>query len=267
VRVLFWLGGRKHEFIDRQEEVPPGATLHEFADAESAETLVRSVSLDILGGDPLEDVLEGDRLSLGVPTTPEELSREIERRLRTGELRVLSYSPDLGGGGSAPAPETPPEPGPAAPEPERRDPIQLKVRFQICGGEPNGLGISGAEYILLRNGVEIARGSTDGNGEVPIEYLPGEGHVLRLFNTDYPIHLHAGLQPLTSLEGLQKRLDVLGYMTGYLLSPIENDTPDDGDDGPRTQQSVMNFQLDHNLLLDGIVGNQTRNALQSAVGG
>lgn len=142
----------------------------------------------------------------------------------------------------------------------------LRIRFQICGGEVDGLGIAGAEYVFTRSDGERAEGKTDENGEVKIEYVSGQTHAIRIFGTDYRVRLHRGYEEIGTLEGIQKRLDTLGYMTGYLLEPIGNDVPDDGLDGPRTQQAIMNFQADHGLAIDGVPGARTKEALQDAAG-
>ena len=39
---------------------------------------------------------------------------------------------------------------------------------------------------------------------------------------------------------------------------VRNIAPDDGKDGPRTQQSFMNFQSDEQLTLDGVIGPTSR---------
>jgi peptidoglycan hydrolase-like protein with peptidoglycan-binding domain len=55
-------------------------------------------------------------------------------------------------------------------------------------------------------------------------------------------------------------------MTGYLLTPRGNDVPDDGSDGVRTRQAILNYQTDKPLDIDSIVGNQTRNGLIADAG-
>ncbi|NPV26419.1 MAG: L,D-transpeptidase family protein [Firmicutes bacterium] len=53
---------------------------------------------------------------------------------------------------------------------------------------------------------------------------------------------------------VQRRLQILGYYDGDL----------DGVYGPQTQQAVIDFQRDHNLEPDGIVGPRTYEELQKA---
>lgn len=56
------------------------------------------------------------------------------------------------------------------------------------------------------------------------------------------------------VKSLQERLVALGYH----LKP-------DGDFGPATRRGVVAFQVDHGLTPDGVVGNKTEDALETAV--
>jgi len=142
------------------------------------------------------------------------------------------------------------------------------VRFQIAPGTGSDLGIAGADFSVLSNGVQIASGQTDANGELQIPLLPVffGGVVLRIFDTDYNVAIHPGLDPINTRKGQQKRLEIIGYLSGYQLVAIANSAPDDGLDGPRTQQSIMNMQTDGNLDIDGEIGPQTTNSLRTQVG-
>ena len=147
---------------------------------------------------------------------------------------------------------------------------EVRLRFQIAPGTDSGLGIAGAQFSLLFGGAQFASGQTDANGElgIPIQQLLSGTVVVRIFDTDYNVSLHRGLQSIESLVGQQKRLDIMGYITGYQLGEFDNlsHRPDDGLDGVRTQQSIMNFQTDNSLSIDGEIGPQTKGALKSQVG-
>ena len=143
---------------------------------------------------------------------------------------------------------------------------RVKLRFQIGGGTDDALGVENATWTLTLNGRAVGNGTTGADGEVSFLISPGETLVLNIFDTDYNIRLHAGLQPVTQRNGQQKRLDALGYMTGYLRTPIASDQPDDGTDGPRTRQSLLQFQTDETLRMDSVPGNRTRTALTNKLG-
>lgn len=144
----------------------------------------------------------------------------------------------------------------------------VKIRFQIAPGTDAGLGIASADYEILVGGAQHSTGQTnaDGEVEVPLQPLLTGPVVVRIFGSDYNLTLHAGLQAVTTLAGQQKRYDILGYITGYQLNTVGNNPPDDGTDGVRTQQAIMNFQTDSNLAIDGTVGNQTRTNLTTKAG-
>ena len=64
-----------------------------------------------------------------------------------------------------------------------------------------------------------------------------------------------GYLNLETLEGVQKALKSLGFDPGKV----------DGRDGPNTQNAVRAFQAHATIKIDGIVGDETRGALVSAL--
>jgi peptidoglycan hydrolase-like protein with peptidoglycan-binding domain len=60
---------------------------------------------------------------------------------------------------------------------------------------------------------------------------------------------------LDTLEGAQTALKHLGFDPGKI----------DGRDGPNTQDAVRKFQARSTIKIDGIVGEQTRSALVTAL--
>lgn len=144
----------------------------------------------------------------------------------------------------------------------------VKVRFQIAPGAGANLGIADADYKILSGTTELSSGKTtaDGEIEVPLQPLLTGAVTVRIFESDFNLTLHSGLEAVTTIKGQQKRYDILGYNTGYLRDVVGNSAPDDGQDGSKTQQSIMNIQTDGNLSIDGTVGNQTRTELTNKAG-
>jgi peptidoglycan hydrolase-like protein with peptidoglycan-binding domain len=64
-----------------------------------------------------------------------------------------------------------------------------------------------------------------------------------------------GYLNLETLEGVQKALKSLGFDPGKV----------DGRNGPKTQHAVRAFQAHATIKIDGIVGDETRGALVSAL--
>src|SRR5207237_1058184 len=83
----------------------------------------------------------------------------------------------------------------------------VRLRFQIAPGTDSGLGIAGAQFSLLFGGAQFASGQTDANGElgIPIQQLLSGTVVVRIFDTDYNVSLHPGLQSPESLAGQPAR--------------------------------------------------------------
>lgn len=146
----------------------------------------------------------------------------------------------------------------------------IPLRFQIAPGAASGLGVANLDFSILVDGAEVASGTTDSNGElaVPLLALLVARPILHILDTDYSLRLHPDLEVISGLDGQQIRLAQLGYMIGHQLTDVDNDVADDdGEDGPRTQQAIMNFQMDKGLSVDGIVGPNTTNKLKTEVGG
>jgi len=190
-----------------------------------------------------------------------DLHRILLAQIEKGELEVLVLPPM--GWKTAKKPQVKPEDKPTEKE------IPLRIRLLRCPGEVKETGIEGAEWILFRDGSEVQRGKTGEDGVIDFPYLPGAGHEIHAFDTKYVIRLYGNLDPMDKEEGLQKRLDILGYVTGYLQDSIGDALPSSISipKDPRGQQGVMNFQADHGLALDGIVGVKTREAISTAVKG
>lgn len=99
-------------------------------------------------------------------------------------------------------------------------------------------------------------------GEVQVEQqrtptpVPGYGNVMQVtidpsLPTPAPV-LRSGAQG-EDVWHLQERLQALGYLSGSV----------DGQFGPATKEAVQRFQQQHGLSADGIVGEETRELLES----
>jgi hypothetical protein len=146
----------------------------------------------------------------------------------------------------------------------------IPVRFQIAPGTANDLGVADLDFSITVDGTEVSSGTSDSNGEIPVPLLPllVARPILHVLGTEYALRLHPDLEDIADLDGQQIRLAQLGYMLGYQLTAVDNDVADDDDeDGPRTQQAIMNFQMDKGLSVDGVVGPNTTKKLKTEVGG
>jgi hypothetical protein len=140
-------------------------------------------------------------------------------------------------------------------------PTFLNLRIQ----DPSGNALSGIEYLLIIEGSDaksrklVFRGKTDGDGWIKrkihassrsgsLQVWPNPADREVFFK--WQVQLGC-LDPLESISGVKARLNNLGYTCG--------DT--DSTESDLYNQMVRQFQRDHGLEEDGIMGPQTRDKL------
>ena len=133
---------------------------------------------------------------------------------------------------------------------------KIKIYFQKYPGTDAASGISGVSYTFTVAG-ETQSGSTSSDGSITLEMPAQATGFLNIFGTDYSIRIRHHLEAISSMKGVQRRLDMLGYHLGSI----------DGVLGKHTDRSVLNFQADNNPLdPDGGPGPKTQPILKSKVG-
>jgi N-acetylmuramoyl-L-alanine amidase len=120
---------------------------------------------------------------------------------------------------------------------------------------PDGSIAANEDYELEIDGI-VSRGTTNDEGmletDVPITATKGEVKIDHFRQA----LLIGGLEPLTTLKGVQGRLANLGYNPG----------PVDGIVGPKTTAAIVAFQYANELEVDGVVGPKTRAVLEDRYG-
>ena len=154
--------------------------------------------------------------------------------------------------------------------------VEKKLRFQLCPGRTNGVGISSVPYKVKRKGTIVYEGQTDAHGDAKFEIAKGETIYLEIFDSVYAVTLYDkpadyGRRPpqissTTDRTGLQSRMEVLGYMTGYQRQARGSTNVDIGNDDPQTQQALMNFAVDQHLTADGELSAALATRLDREVG-
>lgn len=136
-------------------------------------------------------------------------------------------------------------------------PTYINLRIQ----DPADQAIAAAKYVLALKDHNLSfRGKTDDDGWIKRPIPPdAQFGTLRVWpnpsdhETSFEWEVRLGhLDPLDTVSGVKGRLNNLGYDCGDI-----NDTEDDQYD-----QAVRQFQQDHALKVDGIVGPKTRHMLK-----
>lgn len=141
--------------------------------------------------------------------------------------------------------------------------FQLKrpeARLKLVVRDIDGVPLSGKKYKLTVAGTLVEGVLPDGALlDQPIPPDAVEGELTVWAEEEYPDFadtwkLKLGhLDPVETVQGLQARLNNLGYDCGIV----------DGVLGPRTEAAVRAFQKDSGLDVDGIAGPNTQAALKS----
>jgi peptidoglycan hydrolase-like protein with peptidoglycan-binding domain len=147
----------------------------------------------------------------------------------------------------------------------------VNIFLQKSPGKPSGdqRGITGVTFQVIKDGAEIQTGTTAADGKVVMQ-VPGGSAILRLnaggASTDYNVSVrNDAIEGAGTDAGKQRRLRMLGY---HLAHAGADGNGVDGSAIPSTQfdRSVLEFQADQGLAMDGIAGPATQGAITSAAG-
>jgi hypothetical protein len=131
----------------------------------------------------------------------------------------------------------------------------LQMTLQDFRYEPR----KNVKYTITIDG-QTEEGQTDANGHLqhPIPPNAREGKLVVHdggVDEEYPLNL-GYLDPITEVSGVQKRLSSLGFDCGEV----------DGILGPKTEQAISEFQVQHKLDPTGEVDDKTRQKLKEVYG-
>lgn len=144
---------------------------------------------------------------------------------------------------------------------------KLRVRFQIAAGDGANIGIAGVKFQILLSGKAMSEGVTDPNGEIVVPLIQARAGncSIKIFDTEYPIKLLPNWEAVDTYQGMQERLEHLGYIRGHLMDATV-DPPADGTINERTLHAVNDFLWDSDLPVDGEVTAAMRTKLTTAAG-
>jgi outer membrane protein OmpA-like peptidoglycan-associated protein len=141
---------------------------------------------------------------------------------------------------------------------------EIELFFQKFPGRFSDGGIENVPFEFRVGGSLVSSGNTDADGKVTIILEPGQTGILHIFDMDYEIQIVETFETDTNLTGQQRRLRSLGYQLGH-----------DGTEGNgvgvarnfNTERSILDFQADHELSIEGVVDAATRARLRTEAGG
>jgi hypothetical protein len=134
---------------------------------------------------------------------------------------------------------------------------KVKVFLQRYPGKDAKAGIGGLDYELSIGVGKAVKGTTAADGKVEFTLRVAELATLKVMDTTYKFRLVSKLEPPADVNGMQRRLNSLGYNLGAV----------DGIIGKKTERSILNFQADHApLRVDGLYGPKTLQKLKDIVG-
>jgi hypothetical protein len=135
--------------------------------------------------------------------------------------------------------------------------VTLQVIFQKCPGTAAALAVSGLDYQLTVGSNPPQNGTTGADGKVTVRLVPGTTAALVVMGTTYRLSACESLEARDTMQGIQRRLQMLGYYIGRV----------DGLVGKKTEYAVLNFQADNApLKVDGLGGPQTQSRLRTVAG-
>lgn len=131
------------------------------------------------------------------------------------------------------------------------------IYFQRYPGIDSSSGIANVPYTLRVDGSVIQTGTTGTDGKAILNFAEDKTAMLEIFGSQYEIRIKERIESIRNCDGIQQRLNMLGYNAGKV----------DGVMGRNTDRAVLCFQADNApLKIDGIPGNNTQTKLMNKVG-
>jgi len=140
----------------------------------------------------------------------------------------------------------------------------VEIFFQRWPGVNSGndRGVDGMEFQVSAEGRVIQRGRTGPDGRIEMQ-VRGVASTLQILSagavvSEYSVSTHDAMEAVTTVEGQQRRLLILGYDVG----------PDgvDGQRGGVTERAMLDFQADTGITMQGRASTETRNRLTAEAG-
>jgi Putative peptidoglycan binding domain len=135
--------------------------------------------------------------------------------------------------------------------------------------ESDTRGIGEMDYEIVADGIVVRSGTTEDDGRIEVPVTGGQAELRLTFQGNevatYQFNVRDdALEGDTTIPGIQRRLRILGYHLGHAGAGQDGI---DGDLGGKSDKAILDFQIDNQLAIDGVVGANTRTTLNDIVGG
>jgi hypothetical protein len=145
----------------------------------------------------------------------------------------------------------------------------VPVTFQTSPGVPSGndRGIADLEFRVLSGANVIQTGKTPADGRIQVR-VPGGRSTLEILDgatpvATYDVRVHTqALEADSTIEGIQRRLRLLGYQIGRDGAETDGVSPNIN---KRFDRAILDFQIDQKLNIDGRVDATTTTKINDAV--
>jgi hypothetical protein len=135
-----------------------------------------------------------------------------------------------------------------------------KAKLKLELKDDQGRALANKKFRLVAGNVDLA-GTTDGSGKIDQDIPPDKNHAeLTLWMDEsnpsaqvitFPLEL-GGLEPHTSVDGAQQRLQNLGFDCGGVTGTMN----------PQTEAAIRSFQQQNSLPVNGTLDANTQNKLK-----
>jgi hypothetical protein len=147
----------------------------------------------------------------------------------------------------------------------------VEIYFQKSPGKDKGdkRGIKGLKYRVISEGISTPERETGDDGKIEL-HIQGNRSTLQLLSNgtvvaEYTVTISDDdLDPENTRLGQQRRLRMLGYHLGHEGS---DHIGVDGNTRMETERSILDFQVDNNLTINGDEADgNTQNSLKTEAG-
>jgi hypothetical protein len=129
-------------------------------------------------------------------------------------------------------------------------------KYPGTAGSDAERGISGLPFTLTVDGAVVQTGTTGADGRIILEFPRDKIALLQILGSTYEIQVYRHLEPINSVQGVQRRLNMFGYENGAIDGVIDQDT----------DFAILSFQADNAMDTDGEITSTLQNQIRTQAG-